>query len=153
MGLLVFYISGVLIIMMTMIPHLLGDEFNDSLLTLTVLFLWPMLGKGNVKSIVNVFRAKQYHPLLQSSLMQSYYVLFYTVIINIFWFDPHFGTEQCHHCVHGSDGLAYNWRYKSRSGKAEIRAITTLQTTRNSLLWRRRRKEALCGRPQNNYAV
>lgn len=52
LGLLVFYIPGVLIIMLTTIPHLLGDEFNDKLLTLAVLCMWPM-GTGIVKSIVN----------------------------------------------------------------------------------------------------
>jgi proton-dependent oligopeptide transporter, POT family len=52
LGLLVFYIPGVLIIMLTTIPHLLGDEFNDKLLALAVLCMWPM-GTGIVKSIVN----------------------------------------------------------------------------------------------------
>ena len=52
LGLLVFYIPGVLIIMLTTVPHLLGDEFNDKLLTLAVLCMWPM-GTGIVKSIVN----------------------------------------------------------------------------------------------------
>lgn len=52
LGLLVFYIPGVLIIMLTTIPHLLGEEFNDKLLTLAVLCMWPM-GTGIVKSIVN----------------------------------------------------------------------------------------------------
>jgi len=79
LGLLVFYIPGVLIIMLTTVPYLLGDEFNDTLLSIAVLCLWP-LGTGIVKSIVNVFGAKQYHPVLQSSLIQSYYVSFYTVI-------------------------------------------------------------------------
>ncbi|KAL3925937.1 MAG: hypothetical protein SGILL_000080 [Bacillariaceae sp.] len=79
LGLLVFYVPGVALIMLSTIPHLLGDEFNDNLLTLAVLCMWPM-GTGIVKSIVNVFGAKQYHPVLQSSLIQSYYVSFYTVI-------------------------------------------------------------------------
>lgn len=52
LGLLVFYIPGVLIIMLTTVPHLLGEEFNDKLLTLAVLCMWPM-GTGIVKSIVN----------------------------------------------------------------------------------------------------
>jgi hypothetical protein len=52
MGLLLFYIPGVLIIMLTTIPNLLGDEFNETLLTLAVLCMWP-LGTGIVKSIVN----------------------------------------------------------------------------------------------------
>jgi proton-dependent oligopeptide transporter, POT family len=52
LGLLIFYIPGVLIIMLTTIPHLLGDEFNDKLLSLAILCMWPM-GTGIVKSIVN----------------------------------------------------------------------------------------------------
>lgn len=48
LGLLVFYIPGVLIIMLTTVPFLLGDEFSDKLLTLAVLCLWPM-GTGIVK--------------------------------------------------------------------------------------------------------
>jgi POT family proton-dependent oligopeptide transporter len=38
------------------------------------------MGTGIVKSIVNVFGAKQFHPLLQSSLIESYYVKFYMCI-------------------------------------------------------------------------
>jgi len=44
-----------------------------------LLVLWPV-GTGIVKSIVNVFGAKQFHPLLQSSLIESYYVKFYMCI-------------------------------------------------------------------------
>ena len=51
-GLLVFYIPGVSLILLTTIPNLLGDEFNETLLTFGFLFLWP-LGTGIVKSIVN----------------------------------------------------------------------------------------------------
>jgi hypothetical protein len=51
-GLLVFYIPGVSLIVLTTIPNLLGDEFNETLLTFGFLFLWP-LGTGIVKSIVN----------------------------------------------------------------------------------------------------
>jgi len=61
-------------------PNLFGgEEFNTDLLTIGVLFLWP-LGTGMIKSIVNVFGAKQFHPVLQSSLIESYYVSFYTMI-------------------------------------------------------------------------
>lgn len=38
------------------------------------------LRTGVVKSIVNVFGAKQFHPLLQSSVIESYYVNFYMSI-------------------------------------------------------------------------
>ena len=52
-GLLFFYIPGVSLIVLTTIPNLLGaDEFNNTLLTIGFLFLWP-LGTGIVKSIVN----------------------------------------------------------------------------------------------------
>jgi dipeptide/tripeptide permease len=38
------------------------------------------VGTGIVKSVVNVFGAKQFHPLLQSSLIEAYYVKFYMCI-------------------------------------------------------------------------
>lgn len=78
-GLLFFYIPGVALIVSTTVPKLLGEDFNATLLTVGFLVLWP-LGTGIVKSIVNVFGAKQFHPVLQSSLIESYYVSFYTVI-------------------------------------------------------------------------
>ena len=78
-GLLLFYLPGLLLLALTTIPYFLGDTFNEALLTLGVLFLWPM-GTGIVKSIVNVFGAKQFHPLLQSSMIESYYVNFYMCI-------------------------------------------------------------------------
>ena len=78
-GAIVFYIPGLLLIAFTTIPGLLGEEFNRKALSFGLLFLWPM-GTGIVKSIVNVFGAKQHHPLLQSSLIESYYVKFYMCI-------------------------------------------------------------------------
>ncbi|KAL3930798.1 MAG: hypothetical protein SGBAC_011607 [Bacillariaceae sp.] len=64
-GLLCFYLPGVSIMTLTSVPGLLGEEFPHT---------------GIVKSIVNVFGAKQFHPLLQSSLIESYYVDFYMAI-------------------------------------------------------------------------
>lgn len=78
-GLVVFYVPGVMLITLTSIPAFFGDTFNQSLLTLALLLLWPM-GTGIVKSIVNVFGARQFHPLLQSSMIGSYYVNFYMAI-------------------------------------------------------------------------
>lgn len=78
-GLLCFYVPGVLLMTLTSVPGLLGEVFNSNLLKLALLALWPM-GTGIVKSIVNVFGAKQFHPLLQSSLVESYYVKFYMCI-------------------------------------------------------------------------
>ena len=78
-GSLVFYIPGLLLIALTTVPYLLGDTFNTTALKLGLLFLWP-IGTGIVKSTVNIFGAKQFHPILQSSLIESYYVLFYMCI-------------------------------------------------------------------------
>ena len=78
-GVLLFYIPGVLLIALTTIPGFLGQTFNVPVLTFAFLFLWP-LGTGAIKSVVNVFGAKQFHPLLQSSLIETYYVNFYMCI-------------------------------------------------------------------------
>ncbi|KAL3904580.1 MAG: hypothetical protein SGILL_010011, partial [Bacillariaceae sp.] len=68
-----FYIPGLVLITLSTVPGLLGDEFPKKLLSIGLLFLWPM-GTGIVKSIVNVFGAKQ------SALIESYYVNFYMCI-------------------------------------------------------------------------
>jgi len=78
-GALCFYLPGLILIALTTIPGLLGSEFNTTALAGGLIFLWPV-GTGIVKSIVNVFGAKQFHPLLQSSLIESYYVSFYMCI-------------------------------------------------------------------------
>lgn len=78
-GTIFFYLPGLLLIALTTIPGFLGKEFNQSALAFGLLFLWPT-GTGIVKSAVNVFGAKQFHPLLQSSLIESYYVNFYMCI-------------------------------------------------------------------------
>ncbi|KAG7365351.1 POT family protein [Nitzschia inconspicua] len=78
-GNICFYIPGLMLILLSTVPYLLGDTFNKQALSIGLLGLWPM-GTGIVKSIVNVFGAKQFHPLLQSSLIESYYVSFYMCI-------------------------------------------------------------------------
>ena len=78
-GSLVFYLPGLLLIALTTIPYALGEEFNRTALATGLLFLWPV-GTGIVKSIVNVFGARQFHPILQSSFTESYYVSFYMCI-------------------------------------------------------------------------
>jgi len=78
-GATLLYLPGLLLVALTTVPHLLGEEFNRTVLRIAVLFLWP-LGTGIVKSVVNVFGAKQFHPILQSSFIESYYVNFYTSI-------------------------------------------------------------------------
>lgn len=76
---LLFYIPGLILIALTASPGLLGDTFNTTALTVGLLVLYP-LGAGGIKSIVNVFGAKQYHPVLQSAQVETYYVRFYTAI-------------------------------------------------------------------------
>jgi proton-dependent oligopeptide transporter, POT family len=78
-GAIGLYLPGLLLVALTTVPYLLGDSFNQTALSVAVLGLWP-LGTGIVKSVVNVFGARQYHPLLQSSFIESYYVNFYTSI-------------------------------------------------------------------------
>jgi POT family proton-dependent oligopeptide transporter len=78
-GAVCFYIPGLVIIAMATVPGLLGDTFNKTALSIGLLGLWP-LGTGMVKSVVNVFGAKQFHPLIQSALIESYYVNFYMCI-------------------------------------------------------------------------
>lgn len=78
-GSLVFYLPGLLLIACTTVPGLLGAEFNKPAVSFGLLLLWPF-GTGIVKSLVNVFGAKQFHPLLQSSLIEAYYVNFYMCI-------------------------------------------------------------------------
>jgi dipeptide/tripeptide permease len=78
-GSLFLYIPGLMLITLSTVPGLLGETFNKGALAFGLLFLWPA-GTGVVKSIVNVFGARQFHPLLQSSLIESYYVKFYMCI-------------------------------------------------------------------------
>jgi POT family proton-dependent oligopeptide transporter len=73
------YLPGLFLVALTTIPGLLGETFNTMALSIAVLVLWPM-GTGIVKSVVNVFGARQFHPILQSSLIESYYVNFYASI-------------------------------------------------------------------------
>ena len=73
------YIPGLFLIALTTIPRCLGRVFNHGAIRWGLLVLWP-IGTGTVKACVNVFGAKQFHPILQSSLIESYYVNFYMCI-------------------------------------------------------------------------
>ena len=73
------YIPGLLLICLSTVPGLLGETFNRNILALALLVLWPM-GTSFVKSCVNIFGAKQFHPLLQSTNIERYYVNFYMCI-------------------------------------------------------------------------
>ncbi len=74
-----FYIPGLLLIALSAKPDLLGSEFNMTALTVGLLGLYPV-GAGGIKSLVNIFGAKQFHPILQSAQIETYYVRFYTAI-------------------------------------------------------------------------
>lgn len=78
-GTICFYLPGLSLIACTTIPGFLGENFNKSALAFGLLFLWPV-GTGIVKSVVNVFGAKQFHPLLQAAAIEAYYVNFYMCI-------------------------------------------------------------------------
>jgi POT family proton-dependent oligopeptide transporter len=78
-GVVFLYLPGLVLVLLTTVPHLLGPEFNTRVLSIAVLVLWPM-GTGVVKSVVNVFGARQFHPFLQSSLIESYFAAFYASI-------------------------------------------------------------------------
>ena len=78
-GVLVFYVPGLLLIFLSTVPGLLGSTFNTPVFLIAFLGLWP-LGTGIIKSVVNVFGAKQYHPILQESLVETYYINFYMCI-------------------------------------------------------------------------
>jgi proton-dependent oligopeptide transporter, POT family len=73
------YMPALILIVLTTIPYLLGETFNTKLLSVALLGMWP-LGTGIIKSVINVFGAKQFHPLLQSSMIEQYYVNFYMTI-------------------------------------------------------------------------
>jgi len=79
LGTTFLYIPGLLLIALTAWPHLLGNKFNMSVLKAAVLVLLP-LGAGFIKSVVNVFGAKQFHPVLQTSLVHRYYIDFYAMV-------------------------------------------------------------------------
>lgn len=80
LGATCLYLPGLLLVALTSIPHLFGSHtFNTTALNIAILGLWP-LGTGIVKSVVNVFGARQYHPLVQNAFIESYYVNFYTSI-------------------------------------------------------------------------
>ena len=80
-SLVLFYIPGLVLIALSTVPGLLvtGGGFNVPLLLFAFCILWPV-GTGCIKSVVNVFGAKQFHPVLQRQFLQTYYINFYLVI-------------------------------------------------------------------------
>jgi POT family proton-dependent oligopeptide transporter len=80
LGCCLCYIPGLILIALTSIPYFMGRQyFNVKAIQWGLLILWPV-GTGTIKACINVFGAKQFHPILQSSLIESYYVNFYMCI-------------------------------------------------------------------------
>jgi proton-dependent oligopeptide transporter, POT family len=79
-GWLILYWPGLVLVALSTIPHLFHmKQFNHTMLHLGVLIMIPV-GSGIVKSVINIFGAKQFHPLLQSSLLETYYVNLYMCV-------------------------------------------------------------------------
>ncbi|KAL7522454.1 hypothetical protein ACHAWF_000304, partial [Thalassiosira exigua] len=80
-GMATFYLPGLFLIASSTAPNWwLGTEaFNVATYKLALLLLWPVK-TDTVKAVVNIFGARQYHPVLQRSMVESFYVQFYMVI-------------------------------------------------------------------------
>ena len=76
---MLLYMPGLLLIVLTTVPGLLGQTFDVATLFAGMLSLYP-LGAGILKSVINVFGAKQFHPVLQSSMIESFFVNFYMAL-------------------------------------------------------------------------
>ena len=79
LGTSLLYIPGMILIALTTIPGLLGETFNMGALRAGLVILYPM-GAGCIKAVVNIFGAKQFHPVLQSAMVSRYYINFYMFI-------------------------------------------------------------------------
>ena len=77
----VFYLPGLVLISLSTFPGLLGTTFNSDALLTGLIALMP-LGMGLNKACMNAFGAKQFHPVLQSSKLEQYFVFLY-VAVNI----------------------------------------------------------------------
>ena len=80
LGITLFYIPGLVLQSLTTFPGVLGETFNTSAMKASMLGLIPV-GAGFIKSLVNVFGAKQYHPVLQTAQVESYYIKFYMFLV------------------------------------------------------------------------
>ena len=81
-GTTLFYIPGLILQCLTTVPGVFGgnDTFNTSAMKAAMLGLIP-IGAGFIKALVNVFGAKQYHPVLQTAQVESYYIKFYMFLV------------------------------------------------------------------------
>jgi len=80
LGTAFLYIPGLVLQSLTTFPGVLGTTFNTTAARVAMLGLIPV-GAGFIKALVNVFGAKQYHPVLQTSQIESYYIKFYMFLV------------------------------------------------------------------------
>jgi POT family proton-dependent oligopeptide transporter len=73
------YLPGLLILALTTFPGLLGSDFNYDALNAALLGLIP-IGRGINKACMNAFGAKQFHPILQSAMLEQYFVFLYVSV-------------------------------------------------------------------------
>ena len=73
------YLPGLLLIALTTFPGILGSDFNYAALKASLLVLMP-IGMGFNKACMNAFGAKQFHPILQSSMLEQYFVFLYVTV-------------------------------------------------------------------------
>lgn len=71
--LLAFFVPGTLLIFLSSWPNLLGETFPFRVFKAGMLYLYP-LGGGGIDTIVDIFAAKQFHPILQDDLVESFFI-------------------------------------------------------------------------------
>jgi proton-dependent oligopeptide transporter, POT family len=74
-----FYVPGLVLTGLTAVPYLLGATFNHAALATALLGLCP-IGAGLVRTVTNVYGAKQFHPVLQSSMLETYFMCYFQAI-------------------------------------------------------------------------
>jgi POT family proton-dependent oligopeptide transporter len=73
------YLPGLLILALTTAPGLLGSDFNNTALKASLFALMP-IGMGFNKACMNAFGAKQFHPILQSAMLERYFIFLYVAV-------------------------------------------------------------------------
>lgn len=72
--LIVFFVPGSLLIFLSSWPNLLGGgTFPFKVFKTGMIYLYPM-GGGGVDTLLDIFAAKQYHPLLQDDQIEKFFI-------------------------------------------------------------------------------
>jgi hypothetical protein len=70
------FLPGLLLYALMAYPFLLGATLTTGVLIAGMKGLYP-LGSGALRACGNIFRAQQFHPVLQKKQIESYYLYFY----------------------------------------------------------------------------